>query len=419
MISRDQMVGRWQVPVADVAVTVMGLRGVSGEAMAMGERTPVAVLDAPASGRMAVGEALTNVARGATSGRCGRAPVGQLDGGVRRARRGRRAVRHGPRGRDGTLPGARHERSRSARIQPVDAHDVAGRRAIAAPWWRRCRSLIVSAFAAVRGRAPHADARAANRSTRPTRLLLVDLGRAATGSAARCSRRCSMAVGATRRTSTIPRCCARSSRRAGTARRRIGCSPTTTVRTAACAVTLVEMVRVGHCGLEIGALTNRAGRCRGRRSSTRNSVLSCRCVRRRSADRARSLGAPACGACVHEIGRDHQEGDRVRLRARARSILDGRRSGTPEALVDGQHAMQKLRDNPACADEELAARRRSADPGLNVHAQFDPAEDIVAPFIASRRAPAQLRSCASRASTARSRWPRRSIAPASTPSTST
>ncbi len=58
---RDQMVGPWQVPVADCAVTLADYEGVRGEAMAMGERTPLAVLDAPASGRMAVVEALTNL----------------------------------------------------------------------------------------------------------------------------------------------------------------------------------------------------------------------------------------------------------------------------------------------------------------------------------------------------------------------
>lgn len=59
--SRDQMVGPWQVPVADCAVTLADFSGFQGEAMAMGERTPLAVLDAPASGRMAVGEAITNL----------------------------------------------------------------------------------------------------------------------------------------------------------------------------------------------------------------------------------------------------------------------------------------------------------------------------------------------------------------------
>jgi len=65
MTARDQMVGPWQVPVADCAVTTLSFEGYKGEAMAMGERTPVAVIDAAASGRMAVGEAITNIAASA------------------------------------------------------------------------------------------------------------------------------------------------------------------------------------------------------------------------------------------------------------------------------------------------------------------------------------------------------------------
>jgi phosphoribosylformylglycinamidine synthase len=61
-VVRDQMVGPWQVPVADCAVTTTSYDGYTGEAMAMGERTPLALLDAPASGRMAIGEAITNIA---------------------------------------------------------------------------------------------------------------------------------------------------------------------------------------------------------------------------------------------------------------------------------------------------------------------------------------------------------------------
>ena len=59
---RDQMVGPWQVPVSDVAVTAAGFRSFAGEAMAMGERSPIALIDACASGRMAVAEAITNIA---------------------------------------------------------------------------------------------------------------------------------------------------------------------------------------------------------------------------------------------------------------------------------------------------------------------------------------------------------------------
>jgi len=62
LTARDQMVGPWQVPVADVAVTLAGFAEYRGEAFAMGERTPLALINAPASGRMAIGEAITNIA---------------------------------------------------------------------------------------------------------------------------------------------------------------------------------------------------------------------------------------------------------------------------------------------------------------------------------------------------------------------
>lgn len=67
LIARDQMVGPWQIPVADVAVTTAGFETNTGEAFAIGERAPLALIDAPASGRMAIGEAITNIAASAIS----------------------------------------------------------------------------------------------------------------------------------------------------------------------------------------------------------------------------------------------------------------------------------------------------------------------------------------------------------------
>ncbi len=62
LIARDQMVGPWQIPVADVAVTCAGFESYAGEAFAIGERAPLALINAPASGRMAIGESITNIA---------------------------------------------------------------------------------------------------------------------------------------------------------------------------------------------------------------------------------------------------------------------------------------------------------------------------------------------------------------------
>ncbi len=125
-VVRDQMVGPWQVPVADAAVTTLGFKTLQGEAMAMGERSPLALIDPAASARMAVGEALTNLASvGGRRTRPGRV-VGELDGGGRTRQRGSGAVRRGCSGRAGVVSGARHRDSGRQR-QPVDAHAVARR----------------------------------------------------------------------------------------------------------------------------------------------------------------------------------------------------------------------------------------------------------------------------------------------------
>src|SRR3954463_1365039 len=62
LCARDPFVGPWQVPVADCATTLIDYESYAGEAFSLGERTPIALLDGPASGRMAVGEAITNLA---------------------------------------------------------------------------------------------------------------------------------------------------------------------------------------------------------------------------------------------------------------------------------------------------------------------------------------------------------------------
>ena len=138
LCARDQMVGPWQVPVADVAVTLMGFDGYAGEAMAIGERTPLALIDAPASGRMAVGEAITNIAAAGSRSCRRREALGQLDGAGGTSGRGRRALRHGARRRHGAVPRARHQHSGRQGFD-VDAHDVARAAATTRRSPRRCR----------------------------------------------------------------------------------------------------------------------------------------------------------------------------------------------------------------------------------------------------------------------------------------
>ena len=134
---RDQMVGPWQVPVADCAVTLADYAGFRGEAMSMGERTPLAALDAPASGRMAVGEAITNLLAAPIElprvklscnwmAACGE--PGE-DAALYDTVQG---------GRHGAVPGAGHQRAGGQGFA-VDAHALERRRRRRSRSPRRCR----------------------------------------------------------------------------------------------------------------------------------------------------------------------------------------------------------------------------------------------------------------------------------------
>jgi len=87
LTARDQMVGPWQVPVADVAVTLMGFNTALGEAFALGERTPLAVLNARLPDVWLWGEAITNIAAARIEKNRRHQAIGQLDGGRRSSRR--------------------------------------------------------------------------------------------------------------------------------------------------------------------------------------------------------------------------------------------------------------------------------------------------------------------------------------------
>jgi len=229
MISRDQMVGPWQVPVADVAVSLSDYEGYTGEAMAMGERTPVAVLNAPASGRLAVGEAVTNIAA---------ADVRQLTD-VRMSANWMAAC--GEPGEDAdlyatvravgaelctslgiTIPVGKD--SLSMRTSWTDAD---GMHTVLAP-----TSLIISAFAQV------SDARRTLTPNSTLRNLRVCCwwisGAAKIAWEVRAGRRCWNGAAEIRRTWTIRSSCSGSSTRFESSRTGACCSPTTTVRTAAC-----------------------------------------------------------------------------------------------------------------------------------------------------------------------------------------
>jgi phosphoribosylformylglycinamidine synthase len=142
--ARDQFVGPWQMPVADVAVTTMGYDTLLGEAFALGERSPIALINPAASGRMAVGEAITNSGGGCGERNRRHSAFRQLDGCGRPSRRRCRLVRYRAGSGQGTVSRAGYQHPGWQGLD-VDAHQLERRRrdkAVVSPL-----SLIITAFA--------------------------------------------------------------------------------------------------------------------------------------------------------------------------------------------------------------------------------------------------------------------------------
>ncbi len=370
---RDQLVGPWQVPVADVAVTALGFDTVRGEAMAVGERTPVALLDAPASGRLAVAEAVTNLLA---------APVGALDtvrlsanwmaasgypGEDERLYDTVQAVAALCRALGLSIPVGKDSLSMQTRWQVAGAP-----RAVVAPV-----SLVVSAFATV------ADVRgtwtpqlvAAPGSV----LLLLDLG------AGNDRLGGSVLAQAFGRDGGLP------PDLDDPARLR-GCAEWLAALRARDAVlayhdrsdgglfaTLAEMAFAGRVGLDIHLPPLAGTALLGRLFSEEAGVV----VQLRAADvgLARELAAAAgVGDLLVPVATvaTHPQ---LRIEAGGELLYAAERPALHRTWSALSFRMQALRDNPETAAEAYAAIADEDDPGLSPRLGFDPAEDVAAPYI--------------------------------------
>jgi phosphoribosylformylglycinamidine synthase len=394
---RDQMVGPWQVPVADCAVTAMSFDGYRGEAFAMGERTPLALIDAPASGRMAVAEALTNLCA---------ADVGALSQ-VRLSANWMAAAGHP--GEDAAL----YDTVRAVALElcpklgisiPVGKDslsmktvwDDGGRREVTAPL-----SLIVSAFAPVR------DVR---RSLTPqlrtdcgeTELVLVDLGggRCRLGGSALAQVYCR--VGDAAPDVEVPALLAAffdTVQALNAADKLLAYHDRSD---GGLFVTLCEMAFAGRCGLYavLDSLCFQPRRADGDAHSAAptaqrgvdsrriaeglfneelGAVLQIRCQDRAAVTRA--FADAGLGAALHFLG-GVNAGGRIRLIHDGRDVFDMRRAELHRTWSETTLRMQQLRDNPDCALEEYDRLLDEADPGVHARLGFDPSENVAAPFIA-------------------------------------
>ncbi|HEY3808301.1 MAG TPA: phosphoribosylformylglycinamidine synthase [Steroidobacteraceae bacterium] len=372
-ISRDQLVGPWQVPVSDVAVTLTDYQHVCGEAMAVGERTPVALLDAAAAARLAVAEAVTNLLA---------ADIGALSD-VRLSANWMAAC--GTDGEDAAL----YDAVRAVGEQfcpelglaiPVGKDSLSMRTAwfssgveqtVVAPV-----SLIVSAFAPVRD-VQRTWTPVLRRDAGETLLLLADLGQGAGRLGMSALAQVFNRVGG-----EPPDADASLLREFAAAMIELRQSEQVLAyhdrSDGGVAVTLVEMAFAGHCGIEAAldpggdspaaAMFSEApGAVLQVRASDRDAVLAC-FERHGLGGRVHIVGAPIAAM-------------RVRISAGGQQI-DEAWGELRRAWSETSHRMRRMRDDPDCADEEFAAQLDESDPGLSQQLSFDAADDIAAPMIA-------------------------------------
>ncbi len=377
MVARDQMVGPWQIPVADVAVTVADYDGYRGEAMSIGERTPVALLDAAASGRMAVGEALTNLAA---------ASIDKI-GDVKLSANWMAAAGH--RGEDARL----YETVRAVGMEFCPALGIAipvgkdsmsmktvwqqdgEQHEMAAPL-----SLIISAFA------PAYDVRHTLtpqlRTDRgDTDLVLIDLGRGM-------NRLGGSALGQVYRQigDRVPDIEDAAQLKAlfdmVQDLNRDGLILAYHDRSdGGLFTTLCEMAFAGRCGLEIDLTGLAQDDLAVLFNEELGAVLQVRHAD--SDDVLNALEHAGLGDCCQLIG-TVGEGDAIVIRHGVRLVYSGLRSSLQQAWSETTLHMQSLRDDPDCALEEFA-RITQQDPGLSVHLSFDHNDDIAAPLVEAGR----------------------------------
>lgn len=380
LVAREPMVGPWQVPVADCAITLADFDGYAGEAMVMAERAPLALLNSAAAARMALGEALTNLLA---------APIGDLasvrlscnwmaasgfaqdDADLRAAVEAVSALcpQLGI-----SVPVGKDSLSMRSRWSGADGTE----QTTAAPV-----SLVVSAFA------PVADVRGALTPVLETgelhsELWLIDLG---AGQAR---------LGASALTQVMERfgglppdlddpaqltrlaALMRAARAEGLLR---ACHDRSD---GGVLVTLLEMAFAGHCGLDIaldgwGEATLRA---------LFNEELGM-VVQVAEADHERFaalLAEHGLAELAHVVGHPCASPE-IRLRLEGELLYKWHREELLALWHHTSHQVQRARDNPACADAEQAWRVSTADPGITPVVSFDPQEDVAAPWIKRGDAP--------------------------------
>ena len=368
------MVGPWQIPVSDVAITTASLDSYHGEAMAMGERAPVALLDFGASARLAVAESITNIA-------------GTNIGDIKRIKLSANwmsAAGHG--GEDAGLYeavkavgeelcpalGITIPVGKDSMSMKTTWEENGEKKSVTAPL-----SLVISSFARVE------DVR---KTVTPqlrtdkgaSRLLLIDLGE-------RKNR-----LGATALAQVY---------------KQLGDKPADVVNVAklknffdamqalvaerkllayhdrsdgGLITTLVEMAFAGNCGMDVDISALGDNDLAVLFNEELGAVIQ---VSESELSAVREvLKAHDLLGLTHELGSVSTE-DRFEITRGSKKLLSEKRSELRGIWAEVTHQMQRLRDNPECADQEFEAKKATDNKGLSAHLTYDVNEDIAAPYI--------------------------------------
>lgn len=383
MTHRDQMVGKYQTPVADCAVTMMGFNTYRGEAMSMGEKPTVALFDAPASGRMCVGEAITNIAA-VNIGDIGNIKLSANwmaacgnEGEDEKLYRTVEAVSKACQALDLSIPVGKDSLSMKTVWQ-----DNGEQKSVISPL-----SLIISAFAPVEDVRKTVTPELKN--VEDSVLLLVDLGngKARMGGSAFGQVYNNMTGDAPDLDDTgrlkafynvIQQLVAEDKLLAYHDRSDGGLF-----------ATLVEMAFAARCGLNVDLTSLVANQADVNEASIRalfneelGAVIQ---IAKQDVAAVEALFKEADLALhtVATIGSD----EKIVIRNQAGIVLEQNRADLQRAWQETSHAIQRLRDNPACADSEFALIDDNERSALFADVKFDVNEDIAAPFINSGAKP--------------------------------
>jgi phosphoribosylformylglycinamidine synthase len=396
MSVRDQMVGPWQVPVADCAITALDFSGCRGEAMCMAERTPLAVINAPASGRMAVGEAITNIAA---------APIASISD-IKLSANWMAAC--GAAGEDARLfdtvravgmeicpalgisiPVGKDSCSMTTKWRDADVD-----KQVTAPV-----SLIVSAFAPVTDVRRHLTPQLQRAAD--TELLFLDLARGKTRLGGSIFAQVTQQLGDETPDADYPE----DLKNFFTAMQELIVSGNILayhdLSDGGLFTTVSEMMFAGHVGVTLELSRAKTQRRKENLEDADDDLLAWlfneelgAVLQIRSADRDKIfavLKKHNLEDCSHIIGKlnnsDSLEIQTQQNLASLRLCASFPRVELQRAWSEVSWRISRLRDNPATADAEHDTLLDAADPGMTPTLTFNPDDDITAPFINSGAKP--------------------------------